>query len=113
MKRALLTTLALSIASLASAGVISDVMKKYHKGDTALCKKVSAGKASDTELAELLKAYQAMAAAKPSKGDAASWDAKCKALIEGIEAFQKKAPNAMSKYKLAVACKTCHEVHKK
>ena len=112
MKRILITGLSLGIFSLSNAGVISDAMKKYHKPDDALCKKIAAGKGSDADLATMLKVYQDMCAAKPAKGDAASWDAKCKALIGAIEAFQKKAPNAVSKYKMAVACKTCHEVHK-
>ncbi len=112
MKRILIAGLSLGIVSLSSAGVIGDVMKKYHKGDDALCKKIAAGKGSDVDLATMLKAYQSMCAAKPSKGDAASWDSKCKALIGAIESFQKKEPNAVSKYKMAVACKTCHEVHK-
>jgi hypothetical protein len=113
MKRILIIGLSLGIVSLGNASVIGEIMKKYHKGDTSLSKKVQAGKGSDADLATLLKAYQNMAAAKPSKGDASSWDTKCKALINSIEAFQKKDPNAVSKYKMAVACKSCHEVHKK
>lgn len=113
MKSTLIAALVFGIATFCNASVISEIMKKYHKGDTALTKKVQAGKGSDVDLAVLLKAYKDMAAAKPPKGDQSSWDTKCKALIVSIEAFQKKDNNAVSKYKLAVACKSCHEVHKK
>lgn len=112
MKLSLTLSLVLGIASFTQAGPIAEVMKKYHKGDDALQKKVGNGKASDVELAELLKAYQQMAAEKPPQGDAASWERRCKALITAVEALQKKQNNATSKYKFAVSCKTCHEVHK-
>ncbi len=116
MKRIVLlgTTCLLASAMLASAadGVIADAMKKYHKGETATCKKVSAGTASSSELADILKAYQAMAGAKPPKGTPASWSEKCKALISAVQEIQAKKPSGIADYKKAVNCKACHDVHK-
>lgn len=116
MKRIVLlgTTCLLATAMMASAadGVIADAMKKFHKGDTATCKKVSAGTASPTELADILKAYQAMCGAKAPKGDQAAWTTKCKALIAAVQKIQSKDPSGASDYKKAVNCKACHEPHK-
>lgn len=113
MKRTLLTCLSLAAAvSFVSAeGVISDSMKNYHKGETALTNKVKSGEASASELAELLKSYESIAAAKPPKGTPLSWDEKTKALIDGVKAMQKD-PTDVSAFKKAVNCKACHDVHK-
>ena len=94
MKRIVLlgTTCLLASAMLASAadGVIADAMKNFHKGETAPCKKVAAGTASPAELADILKAYQAMCGAKPPKGTSASWTEKCTALINAVKEIQAK-----------------------
>jgi len=95
--------------------VISDVMKKYHKapqGTDPVCKKVSTGKATDAELAELLKGYQDMCGAKPPKGDPADWTKKCQALIAAVKSVQAKDASGVSAYKAAVNCKACHTEHK-
>lgn len=116
MKRIVLlgTTCLFASAMMASAaeGVIADAMKNYHKGDTATCKKVSAGTASASELADILKAYQAMAGAKPPKGTPASWKEKNDALIAAVKEIQAKNPKGTADYKKAVNCKACHDVHK-
>jgi len=95
--------------------VISDVMKKYHKapkGTDPLCKKVSNGQATDTELADLLKGYQDICAAKAPKGDAADWTKKCQALVAAVKSIQAKDPGGVSAYKAAVNGKACHSEHK-
>lgn len=86
-------------------------MKQYHKGDTALCKKVGTT-ATDAELATLLKAYQDMCAATPPKGDKAAWVTKCQALIGAVKKVQAKDPAGAAAYKAAVNCKACHTDHK-
>lgn len=109
---ALVAALGLTSA-FAGEGVIADAMKKFHKGETAPCKKVGAGEASASELSAILKAYQDMAKEKPSKGTPASWKEKTDALISAVTALQKGDKSAASAYKKAVNCKACHDVHKK
>jgi hypothetical protein len=114
MKRILITCLcvAASVSLVRAEGAISDAMKKFHKGETATCKKVAAGTASDAELVDILKSYQAMSGAKPPKGTASSWDEKCKALIAAVKQIQAKDAAGTGAFKKAVNCKACHEVHK-
>ncbi|MDB6117298.1 MAG: hypothetical protein JWO08_1079 [Verrucomicrobiaceae bacterium] len=116
MKRTLLVgiTCLLASAMIASAaeGVIAEAMKTYHKGETAPCKAVAAGTASPKDLADILKAYQDMSAAKPAKGTTASWKQKCDALIVAVKEIQAKNPKGTGDYKKAVNCKACHDVHK-
>ena len=104
--------LASSMMASAADGVIADAMKKFHKGDTAPCKKVAAGTASPAELSDILKAYQAMCGAKVPKGDQAAWTTKCKALIAAVQKIQAKDASGTSDFKKAVNCKACHEPHK-
>lgn len=91
--------------------VIKTVMKQYHKGDAAVCKKVGTT-ATDAELATLLTAYQGMIAATPPKGDKAAWTTKCQALIDSVKKVQAKDPAGAAAYKAAVNCKACHTDHK-
>ncbi len=98
-------------AAPAGSDVIKTVMKQFHKGDDALCKKVGTT-ATDAELATLLKAYQGMCAATPPKGDKAAWVTKCQALIGAVTKVQAKDPAGAAAYKAAVNCKACHTDHK-
>jgi len=94
---------------------IKQVMKTYHKapkGVDPICKKASDGKASPTELKNMVAAYRTMAKAKPPKGDDTSWKEKCDKLLVGAEALASGAPDGLAKYKEAVNCKACHSVHK-
>ena len=115
MKSILTASLVLALisfsASSATAGdVTKDAMKKYHKGETSLAKKVGSGEATPAELTSLLQAYEAMAKESPPKGTKASWDEKVGALTAGVKAIQ--AGGTPGAFKAAVACKACHEVHK-
>ena len=97
------------------ANPIKQVMKIYHKapkGVDPVCKKASDGKASAAEIKNLVAAYKTLAAAKPPKGDEASWKEKTSALLSAAEAMQKGAPDGVARYKEAVNCKACHSVHK-
>jgi len=102
------------VAKPAAAGsdVIKTAMKQHHKPDDALCKKVSAGTASDAELATMLKVYQDMCAATPPKGDKAAWVTKNQALIAAVKKIQAKDAAGVPAFKAAVNCKACHSEHK-
>jgi hypothetical protein len=89
-----------------------EVMKKAHKGDTALVKKVQSGRASKAEIAQLLEYYKSMAEQAPPKGDATSWKAKTHALVLATEALAKGDASGMTAFKSAVNCKACHELHR-
>ncbi|MBM3875433.1 MAG: hypothetical protein FJ386_01780 [Verrucomicrobia bacterium] len=95
---------------------IKEAMQKYHKGATKdadpVCKKASNGAASKDEIKGMLAAYQAMAKAKPPQGDEKSWADKCAALVAAATALDKGEAGAVDKYKAAVNCKACHEVHR-
>jgi hypothetical protein len=95
--------------------VISDFMKKYHKapqGTDPVCKKAGAGTATDAELSDLLKGYEAISAVKPPKGDEADWTKKTQALVAAVKQLQAKDAGGPAAYKAAVNCKACHEAHK-
>ena len=95
--------------------VIKDAMKTYHKapkGVDPVCKKASDGKATPEELAKLVECYTAIAKAKPPQGDEASWKDKTGKLLAAAQSLQKGEAGAVAKYKQAVNCKACHNVHK-
>jgi hypothetical protein len=96
----------------AESDVIAAAMKKYHKPDDAICKKASAGTASDAELATLLKVYPEMCAAMPPKGDKAAWVKKCQTVIGAVKKIQAKDATGVAAFKEAVNCKACHTDHK-
>ena len=101
-------------AKPASGGseVIKTAMKQSFKPDDALCKKVSGGKATDAELAQMLKICQDICAATPPKGDKAAWVSKCQALIASVKKIQAKDATGIEAFKKAVNCKACHTDHK-
>ena len=93
----------------------AEFMKRDHKapkGTDPVCKKATEGKASDAELAGLLKGYEAMCSSKPSKGDVAEWTKKCQALVAAVKSLQAKDASGPAAYKAAVNCKACHEAHR-
>lgn len=94
---------------------IKEVMKTLHKapkGEEPVCKKAVDGKASADEIKKLIAGYKELCAAKPPKGDEASWKAKTGKLLAAAEGLQKNEAGAAAKYKDAVNCKACHEAHK-
>lgn len=100
---------AISIGSAAADDVIKDVMKKYHKPEDALCKKVGKGEATSADLSTLLTAYEGMKGATPPKGDKTVWAEKCDALIAAVKKVQAKDATGASDFKKAVNCKACHD----
>lgn len=90
-------------------------MAKYHKaprGTDPIAKRAQEGKATPQELKELAAGYHAMVKDKPPQGDAASWKEKTTKLASAADALVKGDPDAPARYKEAVNCKACHEVHK-
>ena len=90
---------------------IAEVMKKAH-GGSKLANKVADGKASKEDKEMLLDLYKALAAGKPSKGDAKSWKEKTEGLVAAAESAVKGDADAGEKLTKAKDCKSCHMVHK-
>ncbi len=94
---------------------IKETMQKYHKapqGTDPVCKKVQTGAATKDEVKGMLAAYIGMSKSAPPQGDAKSWADKCAALVKAAEALDKGEAGAVDKYKAAVNCKACHDVHR-
>lgn len=91
---------------------VKEVMKDFHKGDDALCKKVVAGKASKEELKKMVAAYTDMCAQKAPKGDEKAWKEIAGKLCAAAKGVEEGKPGAVEAYKVAINCKTCHSAHK-
>jgi hypothetical protein len=94
---------------------IKEAMQKYHKapkGTDPVSKRVSNGAGTKEELTAMVRAYTAMASAKPPQGDEKSWKEKSTALLNATQALQDGKPGALDQFKTAVNCKACHSVHK-
>jgi hypothetical protein len=105
--------LALSLSSTAQEEKkvgIKEVMASCMKG--GLCTKVAKGEASADEKKKLVEMFTALAAAKPPKGDEASWKEKTTALLDAAKAAAEGKDGAADKLKAAANCMACHSVHK-
>lgn len=91
---------------------IKEVMKALHKGDDALCKKVTKGEGTHEDFAKLVEYYKSLPLIEAPKGDAASWKEKTTALLKSAQALHEGKAGAVDQYKAAVNCKACHSVHK-
>ena len=89
---------------------IKEVMKVCMKGD--LCAKVAKGDATAEEKKKLAGLFAALHAAKPPKGEAESWDAKTKALLQAADDVLAGKEGAGDKLKAAANCMECHKAHK-
>jgi hypothetical protein len=89
---------------------IKEVMKIAMKG--GLWKKVSEGKATDDEKAQLVLLYNALHAAMPPKGDAASWKAKTEALLNAANDAKAGKAGALEALAKAANCMACHSAHR-
>lgn len=92
---------------------IKEIMKKGHDGKPPLCGKVASGKASKEEKQQLLDLYVALAKTKPPVGEADAWSKKCDALVAAAKACVADDKDGPAALKKAVACKACHDEHKK
>jgi len=92
---------------------IKTVMQEAMKPDgMALCKKVASGQATDEQKARLVELFTALHAAKPKKGDEASWKAKTEALLAAATNCKAGKEGAMAALAAAADCKGCHTAHK-
>ena len=119
-QRAILLVLAFSLASslayrvMAADGkkeesLIGQVMKDHFKGDTSNIKKAAKGELSKDGITKLVTALKTLPAAKPSKGDEASWKEKTEALVLAGEKLEKGEAGAGDALKSAANCKACHD----
>lgn len=93
---------------------IKAVMKEAIKGHSALVKKACKGTATPAELEQMVACFQDMAAGRPPRGDTASWERKCAALLEAALWVQREPASKDASYALerAVECRQCHDAHK-
>ena len=91
---------------------IKSIMQAAHKKPKELLKKVATGTATDVQKAELVKLYQALAALRPPRGEAASWEEKTKALLAAARAAAEGKPEAAGELNRVANCAACHEAHK-
>lgn len=89
---------------------IKEVMKTAMKG--GLAKTAIAGDATADQKKELLRLMEALAEAKPPRGDLADWEKRTKALVDSSRAILDGKPDASAALKDAVNCKACHDLHK-
>jgi hypothetical protein len=94
------------------SGSIKSIMGKGFKGDSALVKKVSAGNGSADDVKQMLELCNALAAAKPKKGDLEDWKTRTAALVAATESIQKGDKSGAAALKTAADCKGCHAEHK-
>jgi hypothetical protein len=90
---------------------VKEVMA-LHKGKESFLANILAGKGSDADLKKLVAAYEVMAAAKPTKGDEASWKTLTTAALAAAKDAAAKKEGSLDKLKAATNCKACHEPHK-
>ena len=74
--------------------------------------KVAKGEANEEEKKKLAGLFAALHEAKPPKGEAASWDAKTKALVDAANDVLAGKEGAADKLKAAANCMECHKAHK-
>ena len=91
---------------------IGKVMKKHFKGDTSDVKKGIKGELNKEQTAALLAAVKTLGAAKPPKGEDASWKEKTGLLVTALEKLDKGEANAGAELKIAADCKGCHKAHR-
>lgn len=91
---------------------ISDVMKKAHKGDDSLFKKITAGNGTKDDFKTLVGLYENLPGAEPPKGDKADWEKRSKALLAAAKDVQAGKTGAIEELKKAGNCKACHTEHK-
>jgi len=90
---------------------IKEIMQAAHKKPKELLKKVATGAATDAEKAELVKLYQALAALRPPRGEAASWEEKTKSLLSAARAAAEGKPDAAAELNRVANCAACHKAH--
>ena len=73
---------------------------------------VTEGGGTKADAEELLDLYKALGKNKPPKGEAGSWQAKTKVLIDAAQNVVDDKPGAREELKKAANCAVCHKAHK-
>jgi hypothetical protein len=114
---ALILGLIIGLASLRAADdapqyTIKEVMKMAHAGQNSLAKKVASGKASKEDDKKLVELYTALAADKPTQGDAGVGKEKTSALLDAAKGVEDGKEGATKDLTKAMQCMGCHSVFK-
>ena len=92
---------------------IEDIMKRGFKGkEKSMLAAVSSGKATAEQKKQFVGYCEALAAAKPPKGDQADWDKRCGDLLTAAKAVAGGDAKAGKSLQQAANCKGCHDLHK-
>ena len=92
---------------------VKEVMKAAHGGgQNSLLSRVKSNKASDADKAKLVELYESMIGSKPKKGDVASYQKLCDAMLVAAKAAKNGDSGWQGKLNKATNCKGCHDSHK-
>jgi hypothetical protein len=108
---AILASLGLSAREDKPKYTIKQIMKKVHSGKNNLAKKLEKGNISDEEKTIVVEYYEELPKNKPPKGDAKDWEERTNALLAAAKEATKGGEEERAKYKKAVNCKACHDLH--
>jgi hypothetical protein len=108
---AILASLGLSSREDKPKYTIKQIMKKVHAGKVKLQTKLEKGTATDEEKVTIVEYYEELPKNKPPKGDAKGWEERTNALLAAAKEATKGGEEERAKYKKAVNCKACHDVH--
>ena len=108
----LLTTLTFAASADKPKYSIEEIMKKAHAGRNNLPAKLMSGKITDEEKTKLIEYYEELGKNKPPRGDAADWKKRTDDLVAAAKAAVNGGPAEMAKFKKAVNCTACHNLHK-
>ena len=105
----MLVSLTVGLARAEDKMPIKEAMAAHKKGEL---KKVLEGKGTEADKKKLLEVYEAMAKAKPPKGDEENWKKLNEAIVaaaKDVVAGKEGSVDALNK---ATNCAGCHKAHK-
>ena len=91
---------------------IKEIMKNDNKGDDSIVKQIIAGKGTPEQVSRLQADYKLLPDLEPPRGDKESWKAKSAALMQATDALKLDDQASIAKFKDAVSCRQCHQVHR-
>ena len=91
---------------------VEEIMKAVFKGDDSIAKKVAQGKGTKEDLAKLAEYVESLPANDAPQGDPAGWKKKTTAVLDAVSALREEKPGALTQFKLATDCKSCHSVYR-
>jgi hypothetical protein len=92
---------------------VSDVMKRAFKGkEKSSFAQITAGKGTAEQKKQLVEYCEALAAAKPEKGDQADWNKRTGEMLAAAKKVAGGDDKALATLKNAANCKGCHDLHK-